>query len=269
MKFKIIFFIIVVLSGCTKDENIRTEIINDGSRLIKKVYSKDHLKEFGTLTLDSVKNGMSILFYPSGDTASIIKYKDGKKDSVETNLYKSGNLKSLRTWKTGHPWGEYIVYFDGLKEVYYTKVGDDTVRVEEPLKKEFNVYNHKGDISYQREYDKSGNLIKETGSGILFFRIEGVEFDKSDTVTIQYYLATPDWVTREFRVDVYDYEDNLVSSDPQKINDEYNAVFYSNKFERGGDYKIIGISNFIDDLTDKVKTDSVSIDIKIKESKKV
>ncbi|MTI23684.1 hypothetical protein [Fulvivirga kasyanovii] len=137
------------------------------------------------------------------------------------------------------------------------------MRVEEPLKKKHAFFNHLNEIGYEREYDKEGNLITKKGEGILFMKTQSVKLNRNDTFNIHFYLASPDWVTREFYVNKYDSEGNLLKSEQKEIHEEYNAVFYQTTFREAGKYKIEGVSKFIDELIDNVKIDTVELYVQV------
>jgi antitoxin component YwqK of YwqJK toxin-antitoxin module len=159
-----VVFLILVYS-CSKSRDEISYI--DGKLVLKTFYTSGKLKEVSFLSLDSIRNGISVQYYENGDTAVISRYLKGLKDSVETEFYITGELKGLRSWFKNQLWNEYIEYYDGLKDVYFTEMDGDTVKVVEPLVKSYSVYSYTGDIKYQRKFDKKGILISESGNAIL------------------------------------------------------------------------------------------------------
>ncbi|MEM9299978.1 MAG: hypothetical protein AAGA64_16575 [Bacteroidota bacterium] len=182
-----------ILGGCVKDSLLEREILIENRQLLEIEYYEDkQVKEKSFLSDDSIKNGLSKSYYKNGSLHKESFYTNGKLDSVQREFYESGKIKSARLWDFGQPTGEFITYYDGLLDVYFTEMDGDTMRVEEPLKKSYAVYNHLHKISYEWQYDKKGELISEEGEGILFIKTTSVELSLSDTLSIQYYLASPD-----------------------------------------------------------------------------
>jgi hypothetical protein len=255
----LILSIVTIMYACYNKQEEISYI--KGKLALKAYYPSGKLKEISFLNIDSLKDGISIQYYESGDTAVISRYFNGQKDSIETEFYESGELKSLRSWNKSLLWREYIIYHDGLKFIYYTELDGDTVEIEEPLTKIFSVYNHLNEVLYQREFDEAGKLIEEQGNAIVFVKIENTEAKVNEPFVIQYYLATPRWVEREFHIEKYNSIEELLLSEELPINERYNAAFYQTNFDKPGMYKLTGILKLRDMYFENVKIDTVSVEV--------
>lgn len=261
----LVFVAFLAFSNCDSLKKDKSDIRNEGGKLVERIfYPNGELKEIHHLNFDTLREGISYLFYKNGDTASIVRYYKGFKDSIETKIYPSGFLESLSSWRKGRLFGESISYYDSLKDIYFTERDNDTVKVEEPLKKSYLVYGLDEQVIYSRKFDKSSKLIAENGKTVLLTKLEGNEIYMFDTLAIQYYLASPDWVTREFFINIYNSDGALISSKPQIIDEKHDAVFFETIFKNSGVYKIEAISKFSDDLFENIKLDTVNLELKVK-----
>lgn len=267
---RILYFVwlsfIVIFYGCNSTtKKTEVKIIEREGKLMEYIYINNNLKEQNALSPDSVKNGRSLKYYDNGEVKRESNYVNGILDGYEFEYFENGNIKSRKVWEKGILFGEHEEYFDGITEIY-REINEegDTVDAKQPLVRLYSVHGLDGQIAYQREYDSAGKLLNETGSTILFTKLESFEITKQDTLDIQFYIASPDWVTREFYVEKYNTYGELLSIEQQEINENYNAAFYRTTFELSGKYQIKGISKFVDDLSDNIKTDTVTIDITVK-----
>lgn len=218
--------------------------LNNGNFILESYYPSGKIKELTNLNADTIMDGLHFEFYLSGDTSKVTRYKSGKKDSIETEIYESGNLKSLRYYKNGIPWGEYIEYFDGLKDKYFIVKNNDTLIIQEPRKKIYSVYNFNSNIGYSLEYDKNGDVINSSGHSILFTKLEKYDFNVGDTLDVQFYLASPDGFQRNFYLNILSINNKMLETDTLSINKKYNAAFFNKILREPGTFNIQGISIF-------------------------
>ncbi|MCF8335934.1 MAG: hypothetical protein K9H65_04965 [Bacteroidales bacterium] len=102
------------------------------------------------------RNGLSVRFYPNGDTSQIVTFRGGIKHGIFKQFFPNGNLKLLARYQNNKLDGHVTIfsprgykeieglYRDNLRQgkwVYYKNAADDTVRVleyknGEPLNKD-------------------------------------------------------------------------------------------------------------------------------------
>jgi len=262
VKIKIILFAVYIITfACKKHPPIDEEIMMQNKQLIlNKYHTNGKIKEKSYLNEDSVKEGLSVVYDDQGNILLELYYNNGKKDSIETEYYISGELKSHKLWNLGKLWGEYVTYYDGLKDIYFTEISNDTFRIEEPLRKSYSYYDQNERIAYQRTYDTLGNLIEQKGNGIIATRVFHPKIDQNDTLHIQYYVANPPWVSKDFFFEIFD-ETGLIKTEKQEIDKKFSAVFYKNVFDKPGIYNIRGILTLKDELNENLKKDTINVKI--------
>ena len=262
MRVTSVIGILIVLVSCM--HSAKDKYYKEGDELFeKRFFETGEVQIISRLNADSIKDGLTIHFNESGDTVQVTNYSNGKKDSVETKFYALGRIKSIQRWKNGIAFGDYVRYFDGLEDTYLTELDGDTVEVSEPLISSYDVYNHLGKLRYRREYNESGELIKESGNAILFNKLESTSISIGDTLNVQFYLASPKWVERTFWVNIYDSENIRIDSIEVNVDERLSIAFFNKIFLDAGNFTLEGISHFEDDLIDHIKTDTIRTDISV------
>ena len=91
---------------------------------------------------NDLKDGPSITFYPSGDTAEVIHFKAGKKEGRWTQYYPGGRLKLTARYADDRLEGTFIMYQPDGKDLLQ------------------GTYHHNVRAGKWYLYDKKGNLIR-------------------------------------------------------------------------------------------------------------
>lgn len=229
-------------------------IYRDNSILIS-IISKSQLNK------DSVKHGRTE-FYKDGALSSVTFYKNGYKDSLETVYFKSKRLKRRTLWKDGLKFGSEKLFYDST-ETFFAKKDGDTVEVNAPIVKAYRFYDLEGNVRYEREYDVNGVLSKERGSVIGIVAQTDLSILPNDDVHLEFYMVKPDWVYYEFYVNLYNEHKELLSKDTLSFNDQKIAFFYTKKINDAGAYSIECIGIIKDQLTEKVTSDTLNIELNV------
>lgn len=226
-------------------------------------HENGNLKYIYELGIDSMYNGSATEFYQSGQLKREFNFVNGLKDSTELEYYESGDIMSLGYWHKGQRWRGHILYYDSLKDVYFTIKNSDTVKATAPLRKVYYYYDLQNSIAYERSFDELWNIKEEKGSCIGITRYSGLKLDRLDTLLLQFYVVDPGWVEHFFTLNIYNDTGNLLESEELKYDSKSGAFHYSSAIDVEGIYKYEGICKMVDQLNDNVKIDTSMVEITV------
>lgn len=223
---------ILIMIGCDKDSNMEREFYPSGELKAEATfkngvqhgdyriyYENGKLEEKGRY-----ENGKLVdtvySYYPSG----VLEMKSPKLDSlirvVTTAYYPSGKLKSKVNIVIDIKRGEGYLYYE-----------------ENEILKAYLYYAENEEVTYRRDYDELGNLIKE--KGVLFPEgvwINGVEFKVGETFEATMLAIAPPGCTIKVFVGEYDIENGILKNREEVIQSDDGFYKYSRKFNKIGVY---------------------------------
>lgn len=166
-------FLIILFTGitsCVSSESEEAFVVQNGDTLrISKEYDfEGRLKTERTIDKDSLTQGIAKMFYEDGTLHAELNFKDNKKEGLEKSYYRSGKIKHIGLNSSGKQDSMWIWYYESgvLEEtanwINGASHGENISYYTNGMIKMFRFYFF-GDLIYVREYDSSGNVIKEEG----------------------------------------------------------------------------------------------------------
>ena len=169
--YKIIISISVIYcAGCSSGNEAKIETI--------KLYDDNGKLQYEFETIDSVRQGKAISYYPDGKIKSKFNFKDDLENGPALSYYPNGKIQKVGIFLNGKENGESTFYYENgninIKCKYYNDliVGNYFEYFEEVNRriksvKEFVIIKNKSHLNSFIKYDINGKVVDE--SSRLFF----------------------------------------------------------------------------------------------------
>jgi uncharacterized protein len=138
---KKIFLALLIISAC---KNYEKPNVDNGLKIF--YYPNGKIQTIKYLQ-DSLLTGECFWFYPNGRLEKKITYDSNQANGPVYFFYESGNLKSSRFFNKD------------LHVGYTTNYFDDSIGLIQSI----FIFNQKGKLIYRKEFDSSGQAVKEEG----------------------------------------------------------------------------------------------------------
>jgi hypothetical protein len=165
-KHFLIWILALMAFACSKDQEVK----------VLKEYYQDGSVSAEYETVDSVRNGIAKLYFPSGEIEYFLNYKDGHLEGDGMEYYQNGKLKKKATFIKGKAYGEVLSYFEdgnlASRGMVYadSAVGEHVEYYQEKNSqvKTINVfilaYGRGSILNSFIDYDLNGNIIRQSPS---------------------------------------------------------------------------------------------------------
>jgi hypothetical protein len=172
-------------------------------------------------------------------------FEDKKDSSFISNYYKDGALKSTENIINSFDYVEVISYHKDLYEEFLDESDDgDTIFVERPLQKSYEIVNKNDSVVFQVNYDSVGNVVKINGKPIYIFQ----KIEYQNEIEFQFCTVRPNWVNVIINYTLFSKDQNEMY---KKGSLTVKEIFFIINFGKlkNGNYKL----NLEIELNDKYK----------------
>lgn len=174
---------------------------------------------FGETPKDSDKNlvGVSKEYFPNGKLKVEETFVGNLKNGYSKSYYETGELETKINFKSGNKQGEgWYYYKDGKVESY--------------------LFFWEGKLLFKRYYDEAQNFVKDEGDGIIYSKINKINFSVKDTLIDSLTVANPENSKVEFFLTEVDSNDSLFNLTPIPFASK-NIVVHKAKLQQSGLFK--------------------------------
>lgn len=201
---------------------------NDGQKQHIVYYNEHGFENLRVQARDGLEQGIGIVYNESGDTASILNFKDGKYEGVLKWYDKSGCLRVAAVYKQDMLTGEEMVYKSN--EILH----------------EYIFHALDGSVKYRAYFDDFGVFSADSGASLLWYNMlsDEIEIKNEDTLFIGDTVILDIDVVRQgmrdlsgkLMLEVVDLAEDTKVSEEIDIGENHLSVQHSYVLEKQGKY---------------------------------
>ena len=267
LKYFYILIILLLLFNCKNKSNsnkiinifynnnilkIEKEVLIKGKDTINDGYLKEYFETGIIKLIKYYKNGklhgLEKSYFENGKIENIGYYNDGKQDSIWIWYNPIGIIAAKDYWCNGKPFGSQFKF-------------DSFGKINKYLFYSLDGLIYKWEINNRKEILESGTCF--------FAHYNKNKVTKNELFETVFYFATPPSKYFKFKLSLIkaDCNKSIEEKEVSKndfIKNPYSMTFYfSKKFSLTGKYKLYSIAEYNDSLSDRIKRDTILLNIEV------
>jgi antitoxin component YwqK of YwqJK toxin-antitoxin module len=186
----------LILTSCTEKDR-RIQFKNEAGLLIKRsFYTDSTIRSEDSFKEDSIREGWSRSFYPSGQLELATQYSNGKENGLVRAYYENGRVEFEGRFLDGKADSSFTLYFQNgkMKEIYHlldaTIFGDHRIFYENGLINKYFWHNLSGKIVFSRSYNMKGEYV-DNGSLLHTVYDPDEDFKRNEQIELLMYPVSP------------------------------------------------------------------------------
>lgn len=273
LAFAIIYFLSFSFSKQIDSDRIDFNRI-DSNKFEIGLYRKNGKPDLiRTINKDTILNGLTSYFYPSGTKRLDVNYRNGIKHGKTTSYFKNGEVKYSGRYTDGKPdsiWNWYSTNDSRSKHITLSESymdgklfgGQEEYYADSKLKL-YKFYSSGGYLGFLKR-DSFINKLEQRGS-LFYAMINKYNLSTEEKYEMNLFVGVPSNFKSEVFLTIGLKNKNFIETlaiSNKKRSRNSDFFFHEKKF-RNGSYTLSYIINIYDDLCESIYLDTLKIEIQV------